>query len=160
MTQILNDTFSHRLPATYHGLQVVISYLQSYLLPLVTIAYLLVRLGNETGDAAVSLQKLLKLLFTDDEPLRLPQGFLTCILPIDQQTLEYLNTGSRHRGRWASGQAHTRTYTHAPPLHLTFQRTGSSWAMFSAMSSSTLKVLMTELILNATLYCWHQWRIL
>ena len=33
----------------------------------------------------------------------------------------------------------------------TFQRTGSSRVMFSLMSSSMLKVLMTELILNATL---------
>lgn len=43
---------------------------------------------------------------------------------------------------------------------VTFQRTGPSWVMLSVISSSTLKVLMTELSLNATLYCWHQSRIL
>lgn len=60
----------------------------------VAASHLLIRLGNKTGDAAVSLQKLLKLLVTDDEPLGLSQGFLSCILPINQQTLEHLNTGS------------------------------------------------------------------
>lgn len=60
----------------------------------VAASHLLIRLGNKTGDAAVSLQKLLKLLVTDDEPLGLSQGFLSCVLPINQQTLEHLNTGS------------------------------------------------------------------
>lgn len=61
---------------------------------LLTLSYLLIGLWNEAGDAAVSIQKLLKLLVTDDEPLRLPQGFFSCIFTIDQQTLEDLNTGS------------------------------------------------------------------
>ena len=42
----------------------------------------------------MSIQKLLKLLVTDDEPLGLSQGILSCILAVNQQTLEYLNTGS------------------------------------------------------------------
>lgn len=134
---------------------------QPYLLSLVTIVYLLVRLRNKAGDAAVSIQKLLKLLLTDDKLLRLSQGFLTCILPIDQQTLEYLSAGGTHReSEHQDIGAHTHTSARSSSSNLTFQRTGSSWVMFSAMSSSTLKVLMTELILNATLYCWHQWRIL
>lgn len=53
---------------------------------------------------------------------------------------------------------HSQTNTFLPSA--TFQRTGSSLTMFSDMSSSTLKVLMTELILKATLYCWHHSRIL
>lgn len=42
----------------------------------------------------------------------------------------------------------------------TFQRTGLSPLMCSVMSSWTLKVLMTELILKATLYSLHQFRTL
>lgn len=53
-------------------------------------AYLLIGLWNKAGDAAVSVQKLLELLLTDDEPLRLSQSLLSCILPVNQQTLEHL----------------------------------------------------------------------
>lgn len=40
----------------------------------------------------MSVQELLKLLFTYDEPLSLPQSLFPCILAINQQTLEHLNT--------------------------------------------------------------------
>lgn len=130
------------------------------------ITYLLIGFRNKTGDAAVSIQKLLKLLVTDDKPLSLSQGLLSCIFAINQQTLEYLNKGSTDKeGECIYGDKDThKTYcTHSHTTHfsiLTFQRTGLTEVIFSVMSSSTLKVLMTELILNATLYCWHQLRIL
>lgn len=57
-------------------------------------SYLLIGLRNQAGDAAVSIQEVLKLLVTDDEPLCLSQGCLSCVLPINQQALEHLNTGS------------------------------------------------------------------
>ena len=63
----------------------------------ILISYLLIGLRNQAGDAAVSIQKLLKLLLTDDEPLCLSQGALSCIFPINQQTLKHLNTGSTDR---------------------------------------------------------------
>lgn len=69
-----------------------------------TISYLLIGLRNKTGNAAVSVQEVLKLLLTDDEPLRLSQGFLSRILTIDQQTLEHLNTGST--GEHRDGRVH------------------------------------------------------
>lgn len=84
----------------------------------VAASHLLIRLRNKTGDAAVSFQKLLKLLVTDDEPLRLSEGFLSCILPINQQTLEHLNTGSTDGIRWASGYRRTGKRTHSPSLPL------------------------------------------
>lgn len=63
----------------------------------------------------MSIQELLKLLVTDDEPLRLPQGFLSRVLPIDQQALEHLNTAG---GRSASGYEHIpkQTLSHPHPL--------------------------------------------
>ncbi|TNN80210.1 hypothetical protein EYF80_009535 [Liparis tanakae] len=48
----------------------------------------------KAGNAAVSFQEVLKHLLADDEPLRLSQGFLSCIFPVNQQALEYLSTGS------------------------------------------------------------------
>lgn len=60
-----------------------------------TLSYLLIGLRNEAGDAAVSIQKLLKLLVADDEPLGLSQGFLSCILAVNQQALEHLNTSTQ-----------------------------------------------------------------
>lgn len=125
--------------------------------------HLLVGLRNEAGDAAVSVQKLLKQLVTDDELLGLSQGVLSRVFPVDQQTLEHLSTGSTGReGEHACQGTHTHQLTAKTfPLQIvTFQRTGLSCMMGSTMSSSTLKVLMTELILNATLNCWHQLRIL
>lgn len=65
----------------------------------------------------------------------------------------------RHEGQdGGGGGGHARTSVPVPAL--TFQRTGSSLLMSSCMSSSTLKVLTTVLILNATLYRAHQPRIL
>lgn len=40
----------------------------------------------------MSVQKLLKLLVTDDKPLCFPEGFLPCVLSVNQKTLEYLHT--------------------------------------------------------------------
>lgn len=45
----------------------------------------------------MSLQELLKLLVADDKPLRLSQGCLSCILPINQQALKYLNKEGAER---------------------------------------------------------------
>lgn len=57
-----------------------------------THAHLLIGLRNQAGDAAVSLQEVLELQVADDEPLRLSQGFLSCVLAVNQQTLEHLET--------------------------------------------------------------------
>lgn len=102
------------------------------------------------------VQEVLKLQVADDEPLRLSQGFLSRVLAVNQQTLENLDIHTHiERQRWGPCMdLHT-----ARPC-LTFQRTGSSLVMLFRMSSSTLNVLTTVLILNATLYCRHQWRIL
>lgn len=57
--------------------------------------YLLIRLRNKARDAAVSVQKLLKLLITDDKPLCLSQGCLACVFPVNQQALKDLKTRTR-----------------------------------------------------------------
>lgn len=62
-------------------------------------SYLVIGLGNKAGDTAVSIQELLKLLVADDKPLSLSQGCLSCILPINQQALEYLNADGADRNR-------------------------------------------------------------
>lgn len=64
------------------------------------------------------IQKLLKLQVTDDEPLRLSQRLLACILPINQQTLEHLNTGGYRWLRWASGCPWVQQHKHHPALHI------------------------------------------
>lgn len=72
--------------------------------------YLLIGLWHQAVHAAVSIQKLLELLVTDDKPLCIPQCALPCILPVDQQALEHLNT-QRERER-ISVHTHAHTYIH------------------------------------------------
>lgn len=62
----------------------------------------------------MSVQKLLKLLVTDDEPLCLPQGFLPCVLSINQQTLENLHT------QWMSMSKLCNDNDDAPKWHALF----------------------------------------
>lgn len=46
-------------------------------------AYLLIRLWYQAGDAAVFVQEVLKLQVADNEPLRLSQGLLSCVLAVN-----------------------------------------------------------------------------
>lgn len=62
--------------------------------PLQMNTYLLIGLWDETGHVAVPVQKILKLLLSNDELLCLSQGFLPSVLAVDQEALEHLDTGS------------------------------------------------------------------
>ena len=54
------------------------------------VSYLLIGLWNQTGNAAVSVQKVLEVLVADDKPLGLPQTVLPCVLAVNQQALKHL----------------------------------------------------------------------
>lgn len=70
-------------------------YKSGYPLPWLPASYLLIGLGNEAGDTAMSIQKVLELLVADDEPLGLSQSRLSCVFPVDEETLEHLSVDSR-----------------------------------------------------------------
>lgn len=84
-------------------------------------AHLLIGLGNQTGDAAVSLQEVLELQVADDEPLRLSQGFLSRVLAVNQQTLEDLATRTHMRVN-AGGGSRPDVRVARPCAHLPADR--------------------------------------